>query len=88
MLTTNAECFYDSPLPNRRLHEPENKEYSSLQAAKLKTKCVIDLYFSTNIHMMNRFDQKQKKIMREKRHGIGFETVAGMEGGYRRNTPK
>ena len=32
------ECFYDSPPPNRRLHEPENNEYSLLQAAKSKNK--------------------------------------------------
>ena len=34
---------------------------------------------------MNRSDQ-QKIRMREKRRGIGFETVAVMGGRYRRNT--
>ena len=29
-------CFYDSYLPNRRLHEAENNEYVPLQAAKLQ----------------------------------------------------
>ena len=48
-----------------------------------KTKCVIDLNLQ-KIYM-NRSDQ-QKKRMGEKRRGIGFETVAGMGGGYRRNT--
>ena len=33
-----------APPTNRRLHELENKEYSPLQAAKLRKKCVIDLY--------------------------------------------
>ena len=32
------ECFYDSSPSNRRLHEPENKEHSPLQAAKLQNK--------------------------------------------------
>ena len=30
------ECVYDSPPPNRRLHEGENNEYLPLQVAKLK----------------------------------------------------
>ena len=38
----------------------------------------------SSLHM-NRLDQKEKK-MREKRRGIGFQTVAGMGGDYRRNT--
>ena len=33
---SNLKCFYDSPSLNHRLHEPENKDYSPLQAAKLK----------------------------------------------------
>ena len=37
--------------------------------------------------MMNRSNQKKIR-MREKRRGIGFETVAGIGGGYRRNTPR
>ena len=42
----NGECFYDSPPPNCRLHEPENEEYSPLQAAKLKTKMRDGLVFT------------------------------------------
>ena len=39
---------------------------------------------------MNTRSDQQKKRMGEKRRGIGFETVAGMGGGYdnRRNTQK
>ena len=35
--------------------------------------------------LMNRLKQ-QKKKMGDKRRGIGFETVAGIGGGYHRNT--
>ena len=53
--------LYDSPPPNRRLHEPENQDYSPLQVAKLGKKCVIDLHLFTiiinSVHM-NRSDQQ------------------------------
>ena len=79
------ECFYDSPPPNRRLHETENKEFSPLQAAKLKNQCVINMYLQQHPH--KEVGPANKLRMREKRRGIGLETVAGMGGGYRRNTP-
>ena len=75
------ECFYDSPPPNRRLHEPENREYLPLQAAKLKKKkCAIDLHLQIHPHEQAGSTSKKVKRMREKRRGISFEIVAGMGG--------
>ena len=75
-----------APPPNRRLHEPENKEYSPLQAAKLKNKMRDRLVF-TITSTCEQIGSALKIIRLEKRRGIGFETVAGMGGGYhRRNT--
>ena len=50
--------YDDSPLPNRRLHKPENKEYLPLQATKLKNK-MHDRLALFNIHM-NTSDQQKK----------------------------
>ena len=81
------ECFYDSPPPNRRLHEPENKEYSPLQAAKILKNKMRDRLVFTITSTCEQIGPAIKIIMLEKRRGIGFETVAGMGGGYhRRNT--
>ena len=81
------ECFYDSPPPNRRLHEGETKEYLPLQAGKLKKNMRDRLEFTMRSDI-NRSDQQKKDEREKARIGIGFETVAGMEGGgyHRRNT--
>ena len=60
------ECFYDSPPPNRRLHEGENKEYLPLQASKLKNNMRDRLEFTMRSDI-NRSDQQKK--MGEKRRG-------------------
>ena len=49
------------PPPDRRLHELENKDFSPLQASKLKKQMMRDrlalFICDDSIHMMSRLDQ-------------------------------
>ena len=60
-LQTAGEFSYDSPPPNRRWHEPENKEYLPLQTAKLKNKMHDRLAFTITSPWTGRTSKKKER---------------------------